>query len=89
MAGYFLRLAKRVMRLPHNHHLSYAAAERALGVQCPSRLLAKARLRWIGHALSSDDSVLIEVLNFVSEDGARGRGRPRRRFIDTVKRKIC
>ena len=83
--GYFLRLAKRVMRLPHNHHLSYAAAERALGVQCPSKLLAKARLRWIGHALRSDDSVLTEVLNFVPEGGARGRGRPRRRFIDTVK----
>ena len=83
--GYFLRLAKRVMRLPHNHHLSYAVAERALGCKCPSKLLAKERLRWIGHALRSDDSVLTEVLIFVPEGGARGRGRPRRRFIDTIK----
>ena len=36
-------------------------------------------------ALRSDDSVLTEVLIFVPEGGARGRGRPRRRFIDTIK----
>ena len=40
---------------------------------------------WIKHALRSDDSVLTEVLNFVPEGGARGRGRPRQHFIDTVK----
>ena len=83
--GYFLRLAKRVMRLPHNFHLSYTAAEESLGVKRPSALLAKERLRWLGHALRSDDSVLTEVLTFVPEGGARGRGRPRRRFYDTVK----
>ena len=83
--GYFLRLAKRVMRRPHNFHLSYTAAEESLGVKRPSALLAKERLRWLGHALRSDDSVLTEVLTFVPEGGARGRGRPRRRFYDTVK----
>ena len=83
--GYFLRLAKRVMRRPHNFHLSYTAAVESLGVKRPSALLAKERLRWLGHALRSDDSVLTEVLTFVPEGGARGRGRPRRRFYDTVK----
>ena len=83
--GYFLRLAKRVMRLPHNFHLSYTAAEERLGVKRPSTLLAKERLRWIGHALRSDDTVLLEVLTFVPEGGSRGRGRPRRRFFDTIK----
>ena len=83
--GYFLRLAKRVMRLPHDFHLSYAVAEERLGVKRPSTLLAKERLRWIGHALRSEDTVLLEVLTFVPEGGARGRGRPRRRFYDTIK----
>jgi hypothetical protein len=83
--GYFLRLAKRVMRLPHNFHLSYTAAENALGVKRPSTTLARDRLRWLGHVLRSDDLVLTEVLNFVPEGGARGRGRPRRRLYDTVK----
>ena len=35
--------------------------------------------------LRSEDSVLQEVLMFTPEGGARGRGRPRRRFYDTVK----
>ena len=83
--GYFLRLAKRVRRLPHDFHLSYIAAERSLGVKRPSTILARERLRWLGHVLRSDDAVLTEVLNFVPEGGARGRGRPRRRFYDTIK----
>ena len=83
--GYFLRLAKRVMRLPHDFHLSYTVAEERLGVKRPSTLLSKERLRWIGHALRSDDTILLEVLTFVPEGGARGRGRPRIRFFDTIK----
>ena len=51
----------------------------------PSTSLARERLRWLGHVLRSDDAVLTEVLNFVPEGGARGRGRPRRRFYDTIK----
>ena len=73
------------MLLPYNHHLSYQEAEQQLGVARPSLHLAKARLRWVGHALRSEDSVLTEVLTFVPTGGARGRGRPRRRFFDTFK----
>ena len=83
--GYFLLLAKRVMRLPHDFHLSYAVAEERLGVRRPSAVLAKERLRWIGHVLRSDETILLEVLTFIPEGGARGRGRPRRRFYDTIK----
>ena len=68
------------MRLPHNHHLAYVVAERALGVQCPSKR------DFVGSGLHcSNDSVLTEVLTFIPEGGARGRGRPRRCFIDTIK----
>ena len=49
----------------HNHHLSYQEAEQRLGVARPSLHLAKSRLRWIGHALRSEDTVLTEVLTFV------------------------
>ena len=83
--GYFLRLAKRVLHLPHNYHLSYAEAEQRLGVSRPSLRLMQERLRWTGHVLRSDEAVLFEVLTFIPEGGARGRGRPRRRFYDTVK----
>ena len=83
--GYFLRLAKRVMNLPHDYHLAYSVAEQRLGVVRPSQRLEQERLRWTGHILRSDEEVLREVLTFVPEGGARGRGRPRRRFYDTVK----
>ena len=83
--GYFLRLAKRVMHLRFDHHLSYLEAEERLGVRRPSSRLSSERLRWVGHVLRSEDSVLREVLQFVPVGGARGRGRPRRRYFDTIK----
>ena len=85
MDGYYQRLVKRVLFLPHDFHLSYEEAETRIGIGRPSQQLAKNRLRWTGHALRSDDKVLYEVLMFVPEGGQRGRGRPRFRFYDTVK----
>ena len=83
--GFFLRLAKRLLHLRHDYHLSYKEAEDRLGVARPSFRLAQERLRWTGHMLRSKDAVLREVLEFVPAGGARGRGRPRRRFYDTLR----
>ena len=81
--GFFLRLAKRVLHLRYDHHLSYEEAEEKLGVTRPSVRLARERLRWIGHMFRSPDAVLQEVLQFVPAGGARGR--PRLRLFDTIK----
>ena len=83
--GFFLRLAKRVLHLRYDYHLSYQEAEERLGVERPSIRLAQERLRWTGHMLRSEDSVLYEALVFVPNGGARGRGRPRRRYYDTIR----
>ena len=83
--GFFLRLAKRVLHLDFDYHLSYEEAEEKLGIKRPSVRLSKERLRWTGHMLRSEDEVLREVLDFVPEGGARGRGRPRLRYYDTIK----
>ena len=83
---FYLRLAKRIMHLRFDHHLSYAEAERRLGVPHPSQRLAVDRLRWVGHALRSEDSVLREVLDFIPEGGKRGRGRPHFRYYDTIRK---
>ena len=83
--GYYLRLAKRVLKLQFDYHLSYNTAAERLCVVQPSIRLRQERLRWLGHALRSPDSVLEEVLHFVPEGGKRGRGRPKRRLYDTVK----
>lgn len=84
--GYFLRLAKRIMHLRFDYHLSYDEAEERLGVSRPSVRLAKERMRWVGHVLRSEDSVLREVLHFIPTGGAHGRGR---RYYDTVKQDIA
>jgi hypothetical protein len=83
--GFFLRLAKRVMHLRFDYHLSYVEAEERLGITRPSLRLARERLRWTGHMLRSEDTVLYEALVFIPEGGSRGRGRPRRRYYDTIK----
>ena len=83
--GYFLRLAKRVLHLRYDYHLSYEEAEQRLGIVRPSVRLTADRLRWTGHLLRSSDSILREVLVFVPAGGARGRGRPRRRYSDTIR----
>ena len=83
--GFFLRLAKRVLHLRYDHHLSYEEAEERLGIERPSVRLSQDRLRWTGHMLRSNDEVLREVLLFVPAGGARGRGRPRRRYHETIK----
>ena len=83
--GFFLRLAKRVMHLRYDYHLSYVEAEEKLGIRRPSYRLMSERLSWVGHVLRSEDSVLREVLTFVPAGGARGRGRPRRRYYDTIR----
>ena len=68
--GFYLRLVKRILHLPHDFHLSYVEAENRTGVKRPSLRLAKERLRWTGHVLRSDEKVLSEVLMFVP-DGVR------------------
>ena len=83
--GFFIRLAKRVLHLKYDFHLSYEVAERRLGVQRPSTILSRNRLRWTGHMLRSEDTVLREVLDYVPEEGRRSRGRPRLRYYDTLK----
>ena len=83
--GYYLRLVKRILHLPHDFHLSYEEAEERINVGRPSLQLRRERLRWTGHVLRSNDPVLTEVLTFTPEGASRGRGRPRLRFYDTVK----
>ena len=62
--GYFLQLAKCVMQLQLDNHLSYEEAEKRLTVDRPSVQLGRNRLRWTGHALRSNDTVLKEALMF-------------------------
>jgi len=86
--GYFLQLAKRIMHMRFVYHLSYVEAEERLSVCRPSLRIAKERQRWVEHVLRNEDSVLRKVLHFTPSGGARGRGRPRYRYYDTVKQDI-
>ena len=55
-----------------------------MGVKRPYRRLMRERLQRTGHMLQSEDAILYESLVFVPVGGARGRGRPRMRFYDTL-----
>ena len=78
--GFYLRLVKHILHLPHKFHVSYADSKRLTGVACPLLRLAKEPLRWTGHELRSAEKVLSEVLTFIPEGG-----RPRLRFFDPIK----
>jgi len=62
--SYFLGLAKPIMHMRFDYHMLYVEAEEHLGVCRSSLLIAKERLRWVGHVLWSEDSVLRKVLHF-------------------------
>ena len=63
------------------YHMSKQQSDLAYAVRHKS--VYSDRLRWIGHVLRSEDLVLREVLQFVPVRGACGR--PRCRFVDTLK----
>jgi len=71
--SYFLGLAKPIMHMRFDYHMLYVEAEEHLGVCRSSLLIAKEWLRWVGHVLWSEDSVLREVLDFTPSGGARPR----------------
>ena len=77
------------MSLRYDDHLSYAEAEKQLGVRRPSFRLASEWLRWVRHVLRSEDTVLRELLELIPDGGARGPARPRRRYFDTIKSDIA
>ena len=56
-----------------------------LGIDSIDEAARKSRLRWYGHTLRMNDSRMPKRLLNSDHEGSRGRGRPRRRFIDSVK----
>ena len=87
--GYFLRLAKRILHIRYDYHLSYAEAKAKLAIERPSYRLARERLGWTDHALRSEDAVLQEVLKFIPEGGACRRGRLNLCYYDTLKNDLA
>ena len=51
-------------------------------MRTPSIRLAMERLRWTGRR---EEIVLYEAATFIPPGRRRGRGRPRRRYVDTIK----
>ena len=82
---YYLHLAKRVLKLQFDHHLSYNTAAERLYVVQSSIKLQQERMHWLGHVLRSPELVLEEVLPSIPEGGKQGRGSPKRRLFETVK----
>src|SRR5262249_34888448 len=55
---------------------------RDLGVKSVEDMAGQARLRWWGHVMRMEDGRIPKRILNSSVDGKRGRGRPRRRWIE-------
>src|SRR3978361_913526 len=56
-----------------------------LNVDSIDEAARKSRLRWFGHVRRMNESRLPKLLLNAEANGRRGRGRPRRRYLDSVK----
>ncbi|KAE8732314.1 hypothetical protein F3Y22_tig00002237pilonHSYRG01639 [Hibiscus syriacus] len=57
----------------------------SLGVVPVSKKLREGRLRWFGHVLRRQPSDVVRRVESITVDGARRRGRPRRKWIDCLR----
>ena len=56
-----------------------------LNVESVEEVARKSRLRWYGHVERMEDFRLPKKVLYSDINGRRNRGRPRRRFLDSVK----
>ena len=59
-----------------------------LGVACITDKVREARLRWYGHLLRKEDDDKAKKIMVAEVVGQRSRGRPRKRWFDTVQRDL-
>ncbi|KAE8684196.1 myosin-J heavy chain-like isoform X2 [Hibiscus syriacus] len=62
-----------------------SAIRMSLGVMPVSEKLREGRLRWFGHVLRRQPSDTVRRVESITVDGARKRGRPRRKWEDCLK----
>src|SRR3978361_1078345 len=56
-----------------------------LDIDSVDEVARRSRLRWYGHVERMEDFRLPKRILYSEVDGGRNRGRPRRRFLDSVK----
>lgn len=57
----------------------------SLNVESVDEAARKSRLRWLRHVIRMDENRFPKRMCFTETVGVRGRGRPRRRFLESVK----
>ena len=55
-----------------------------IGIEPVGEVMRRRRLRWLGHVLRKDDEDWVKKCMDMEVDGRRGRGRPRKRWIEVV-----
>ncbi|KAE8733165.1 Malonyl-CoA decarboxylase family protein isoform 2 [Hibiscus syriacus] len=63
----------------------YSAIRMSLGVVLVSEKLREERLRWFGHILRRQPSDAVRRVELITVDGARKRGRSRRKWVDCLR----
>ena len=67
------------------NRISNEAIRADLNVDSVDEVARRSRLRWYGHVERMEDFRLPKRILYSEVDGRRNRGRPRRRFLDSVK----
>ena len=68
-----------------DNHITNGDIRESLGVNSVEEEARISRLRWFGHVQRMQDDRLPKRILFAEVPGVRGRGRPRRRFIDSIR----
>ena len=80
-----LRLISGVSRRDQwEDEISNEAIRRDLGINSIEEVARQARLRWYGHVSRMDNGRIPKALLDATLECRRGRGRPRRKWIDAV-----
>jgi len=74
-----LRLDDGTYRIRYNDEI-----EHLMGSETITRFVKSQRLRWLGHVLRMEDEVPTKKMFLYRDLGCRARGRPKRRWIDSV-----
>lgn len=87
--AFIMRHLRKIMNIKWWQHVSNKEVLRRAGYKCVHDLLIQRNLRWAGHVARLENTRLPKQILFSQlTDGHRGRGRPKLRYKDTIKRNL-
>lgn len=80
-----MRMLRYIHGISLEEHRRNVEIRELAGVEAISVLMRKRRLQWYGHVCRRKDGEDIQRVTHIRVDGKRSRGRPKHRWMDTIK----